>query len=57
VNPPLRLGTDSAFGMLVTVVVLLGVLVAVVLFERRRAEQIESDIDEDARRRGRRGKG
>lgn len=34
----------SAFGVVVTIVVLLGIAAAILLFERRRAEQIETDL-------------
>lgn len=37
--------------VVVTVVVLLGIALAVLLFERRRAERIRRDVGQDARRR------
>ncbi len=39
------------FDVVVTVVVLLGIAVAILLFERRRAEEIRRDLGAEARRR------
>lgn len=41
----------DAFGLVVMVVVAVGVVVAILLFERRRAEGIERDLTDEARRR------
>ena len=38
----------DAFRLAVTVVVMIGVVVAILLFERRRAERIEHDTRQDA---------
>ncbi|HEV2796872.1 MAG TPA: hypothetical protein VGV65_04575 [Nocardioides sp.] len=38
----------DAFRLAVTVVVMIGVVVAILLFERRRAERIERDTRQDA---------
>ncbi|WP_157514867.1 hypothetical protein [Nocardioides sp. J54] len=46
------------FGLVLTVVVMLGIALAILLFERRRAREIEHDLREQAprttRQRGRR---
>ena len=39
----------DAFGLVVTVAVMIGVVVAILLFERRRAERIERDTRDMAR--------
>ena len=39
------------FDLVVTIVVLLGIALLVWLFERRRAEEIERDLSDQARRR------
>lgn len=41
------------FEVILTVVVLLGVALAVLLFEKSRAERIRRDVGEEARRRAR----
>lgn len=43
----------GTFGLVVTILVTLGVVVAILLFERRRAEGIRRDLAEEARRRRR----
>jgi hypothetical protein len=43
----------SAFGLVMTIVVTIGVVVAILLFEKRRAEGIERDLTDEARRRRR----
>ncbi len=51
-NPSARNGNLSdmdAFGLVVTIVVLLAIATAILLFERRRAERIEHDTRQDAR--------
>lgn len=40
----------DAFSLVVTVVVLLGVAVLILLFERKRAREIERDLRSNARR-------
>ncbi|MDF1605763.1 hypothetical protein [Nocardioides sp. YIM 152315] len=44
----------TTFGLVVMIVVTVGVVVAILLFERRRAEGIERDLADEARRRRRR---
>lgn len=39
------------FGVIATIVVLLAIAVGILLFERRRAEQIETDLRDMARQR------
>ena len=41
----------NAYGMILTIVVLLGVAAAILLFERRRAERINDDLRDMARKR------
>jgi hypothetical protein len=43
----------SLFGVIVVVVVVLGIAGLILAFERRRARQIEHDVSDMARRRGR----
>jgi hypothetical protein len=43
----------SAFGLVMTIVVTIGVVVAILLFEKRRAEGIERDLTDEAGRRHR----
>lgn len=53
-NPSARNGNLSdmdAFGLVVTIVVLLAIATAILLFERRRAEEIKRDLADQARRR------
>lgn len=45
------------FGLIVTVVVMLGIAAMILLFERRRARQIERDLREQAGPRHRRPNG
>jgi hypothetical protein len=40
-------------GLIALIVVTIGIVVAILLFERPRAERIERDLGEDARRRRR----
>jgi hypothetical protein len=47
----------SAFGVFATALVTIGIVAAILLFERRRAQQIERNLDEEARRRRRHGPG
>jgi hypothetical protein len=44
----------NGFGLVVTIVVLVGIAVAILLFERRRAEQIDDDLRAGQRQHGRR---
>ncbi len=41
------------FGLVVTIVVMLGIAVAILLFERKRARQIEHDLQDQAESRRR----
>jgi len=40
----------TAFGVLVTIVVMLAIAAAILLLERRRAREIEHDVKDQARR-------
>jgi hypothetical protein len=45
----------NTFGLVVTIVVLLAIALAILLFERRRAREIEHDLTDQAIRRRRSG--
>jgi len=45
----------SALGVVLTVVVMLAVAVFILIFERRRAREIERDLRDSGRHRGRNG--
>ena len=53
-----ELGGDvSAFGVVLTVAVLVGIAVFILVFERRRAKEIERDLRHELRRRSDDGDG
>lgn len=46
--------TRGTFGLIATIAMLVGVAIAIAVFERPRAKRIESDLRADARREARR---
>jgi hypothetical protein len=51
VHPPERIGYApdmgaATYGLIVTIVVMLGIVVLILIFERRRAREIEADLHE-----------